>query len=186
MTSIPSTLTEESTIHPTQTVGFLAFNPGDDITFVRWDSLETYSPNKITDAKLLNPTELLLALEKPVPPDLKNNDAKGWFESGCIRDMTIRGKTFVNCAEPVIDINRQNSAANDSVHQNIRIEDNDFVLRGTTMIRGKSTKYLNITGNTTYPQRQFSDESAIQISDCSDVKVEKNRYLRLSKWVNKP
>ena len=117
---------------------------------------------------------------------LLENDAKGWFESGCIRDMTIRGNTFVNCAEPVININPQNSVANDSVHQNIRIEDNDFVLRDTTMVRGKSTKYLNITGNTTYSQRQLSDESATQISDCSDVKVEKNRYLRLSEWVNKP
>lgn len=52
--------------------------------------------------------------------------------------------------------------------------------------RGKSTKYLSIIGNTTYSQRQLSDESAIQISDCSDVKVEKNRYLPLSEWVNKP
>lgn len=226
-------------MHP-QTFGFPAFNPGDDITFVRWDSLKTYSPNKIKDANLLNPMELLLTLEKPVPPDLKENDvvenvtwtpqveirgcdvsriptrgflittrrkvlvednkfhrthmsailleddAKGWFESGCIRDMTIRENTFVNCAEPVININPQNSVANDSVHQNIRIEDNDFVLRVTTTVRGKSTKCLSITGNTTYSQRQLSDGLAIQISDCSDVKMEKNRYLPLSEWVNKP
>lgn len=221
-----------------QTFGFLAFNPGDDITFVRWDSLETYSPNRIKDAKLLNPKELLLTLEEPVPHDLRQNDAvenvtwtpqveirgcdvsriptrgflittrrkvlvednkfhrthmsaillendaKGWFESGCIRDMIIRGNTFVNCAEPVININPQNSVANDSVHQNIRIEDNDFVLRGTTIVRGKSTKYLSITGNKAYSQRQLSDDSSIKISDCSEVKMERNRYLPLSEWAN--
>ncbi len=222
-------------MHP-QTFGFMAFNPGDDIEFVTWDSLRTYGPNKVKDANLLNPKELLLTLENPVPSEFKQNDAvenvtwtpeveirgctvsriptrgfliitrrkvmvedndflrthmsailleddaKGWYESGCVRDMTIRKNRFVLCAEPVININPQNSVANDSVHQNIRIEDNEFVLRGTTSVRAKSTKGLSVTGNTVYSEEQADDAVAIKINDCSDVKMEKNRYLPLSKW----
>lgn len=223
-----------------QTFGFMAFNPGDEIEFVRWDSLKTYGPNRVKDAQLLNPKELLLTLDKPVPLEFKQNDAvenvtwtpeveirgctvsriptrgflittrrkvlvenneffkthmsailleddaKGWYESGCVRDMTIRKNRFIRCAEPVININPQNSVANDAVHQNIRIEDNEFVLRGAVSVRAKSTKGLSVTGNTIYSQRQVNDGVAIQTSDCSDVKVEKNRYLPLSEWAKKP
>lgn len=223
-----------------QTFGFMAFNPGDEIEFVAWDSLKTYGPNRIKDAQLLNPKELLLTLDKPVPLEFKQNDAvenvtwtpeveirsctvsriptrgflittrrevlvednefikthmsailleddaKGWYESGCVRDMTIRKNRFIRCAEPVININPQNSVANDAVHQNIRIEDNEFVLRGAVSVRAKSTKGLSVTGNTIYSQRQVNDGVAIQTSDCSDVKVEKNRYLPLSEWAKKP
>ena len=216
-------------IHP-QTYGFMAFNTGDDIEFVRWDSLKTYGPNKVKDARLINPKELLLTLAKPVPSDFKDNDAvenvtwtpeveirgctvsriptrgflittrrkvlvegnkflhtsmsaillegdaKGWFESGCVRDMTIRGNHFIRCAEPVININPQNSVANDSVHQNIRIEDNEFVLRGETGVSARSTKGLIVSGNTMCSGREVSDELSIRTSNCSDVEIEKNRY----------
>ena len=113
---------------------------------------------------------------------LLEDDAKGWYESGCVRDMTIRKNRFVLCAEPVININPQNSVANDSVHQNIRIENNDFLLRGTTSVRAKSTRGLSVTGNTVYSEEQADDGVAIETSDCSDLKMEKNRYLPLSKW----
>jgi len=203
-----------------QTFGFMAFNPGDEIEFVRWDSLKTYGPNRVIDAQLLNPKELLLTLDTPVPLEFKQNDAvenvtwtpeveirgctvsriptrgflittrrkvlvedndflsthmsaillggdaKGWYESGCIRDMTIRKNRFIRCAEPVININPQNSAVNDAVHQNIRIEGNEFVLAGTRMVRAKSTKGLSVTGNTIYSQRQVNDGLAIQTSGC--------------------
>ena len=35
-----------------QTFGFMAFNPGDEIEFVRWDSLMTYGPNRVEEARL--------------------------------------------------------------------------------------------------------------------------------------
>lgn len=217
-----------------QTFGFMGFNAGDEIEFVGWDSLKPYGPNRIKEAKPLNPKELLLTLEKPVPSEFKQNDvvenvtwtpeveilgctvsriptrgflittrrkavvwnnkflgtrmsaillagdAKGWYESGCIRDMTIRDNRFVRCGEPVINVNPSNTVANDSVHQNIRIEGNTFVLDGASCIRAKSTKGLNVTGNTIYLERAVKDESAIQTSNCSNVKANKNRYLPLS------
>ena len=225
-------------MHP-QTFGFMAFNPGDEIEFVAWDSLKTYGPNRIEDPQLINPKELLLTLDKPVPLEFKQNDvvenvtwtpeveirsctvsriptrgflittrrkvlveenqfvkthmsaillggdARGWYESGCVRDLTIRKNRFIHCAEPVININPQNTVPNNSVHQNIRIEDNQFILRSAAMVRAKSTKGLSITGNTIYSERESNDGLAIQTNGCSDVKTEKNRYLPLSEWANK-
>lgn len=218
-----------------QTFGFLAFNPGDEIEFVRWDSLETYAPNKVKDATLLNPMEILLTLEKPYPSGINENDvienvtwtpeveirgcdisriptrgflittrrkvlvenntfrrthmnailleddAAGWFESGCIRDMTIRKNKFINCAEPVVNINPRNTVPNDAVHQNIRVEENEFILRGNSMLRAKSTKGLTITANKIYSAHELNDESAIKTTGCSDVKISKNSYLPLPK-----
>jgi len=223
-----------------QTFGFMAFNPGDEITFVRWDSLKTYGPNKIKAANRLNPKEMLLTLERPMPHDFKKNDAvenvtwtpevaitgckvmriptrgflittrrkvvveenefhrthmsaillendaKGWYESGPVRDMTIRRNRFFHCAEPVININPQNSVANSAVHQNIRIEGNHFALRGGQAVKGRSTKRLFVVGNTMYFNRTLTDRQSIQTTDCSEIRIEKNRYLPLSKWANKP
>ncbi len=218
-----------------QTYGFLAFNPGDDIEFIRWDSLKPYSANKVKDAKLLNPNEILITLEKPFPADFKENDvlenvtwtpeveirgctisriptrgflittrrkvlvedntfnvthmsailleddARGWFESGCVRDMTIRNNKFIRCAEPVININPQNAVPNKAVHQNIKIEGNHFVLRGSISVKGQSTTGLSITGNTIYSEPVGNDATAIKIIDCEDVKIGGNRYLPLPK-----
>ena len=219
-----------------QTFGFMAFNTGDEIEFVAVDSLETYGRNSVTAAELVNPKELLLTLEMPVPARFKQNDAvenvtwtpeveirgctvmriptrgflvttrrkvliegnqflnthmsailleddaRGWFESGCVRDMTIRGNRFIRCAEPVINITPQNSVANTSVHQNIRIVKNEFVLRNSLMVRAKSTSRLRIHGNSSFSSQELRDELSIQTTDCSDVQIGENRYQPLAEW----
>ena len=76
----------------------------------------------------------------------------------------------------MININPQNSVANDSAHQNIRIEDNEFVLRSETAVGARSTKGLTVTGNTIRSDREVSDELSIKTSDCSDVEIGNNRY----------
>ena len=227
-----------SFIH-SQTYGFMAFNAGDEVEFIRWDSLKPYSANKIKEAKLLNPKEMLLTLEKPYPNDIKENDvlenvtwtpeveirgctvsriptrgflittrrkvlvenntfnathmsailleddAKGWFESGCVRDMTIRNNRFIRCAEPVVNINPQNSVPNKAVHQNIKIEGNHFVLRSKSSVKGQSSTGLTVTGNTIYSDPVLDDASSIKIIDCEDVHIKNNRYLPLTKWTGK-
>jgi len=216
-----------------QTFGFMAFNPGDAITFVRWDSLETYAPNMVRTAELLNPKELLLTLEHPVPANLQEkdvienvtwtpevlitgcevrrtptrgflittrrkavvennkfyrtqmsailleNDASGWYESGAIRDMTIRNNAFYDCREPVIHINPRNSVANPAAHQNIRVVGNRFELRNKLAIQARSTKGLTIQGNTFYADRKLDASEAIQTSDCAEVAIQENQYLLL-------
>ncbi len=211
-----------------QTFGFMAFNPGDAITFVRWDSLETYAPNTVKRAELVNPREMLLTLERPVPTRLQENDvveniswtpevritgcevrrtptrgflittrrqavienntfyrtwmsaillendASGWYESGAIRDLTIRNNGFFNCREPVIHINPRNSRPNPAVHRNIRILDNCFELRDKLAIQAHSTSGLTITGNSFYADRSLDDSEAIQATDCLGVNINSN------------
>ncbi len=218
-----------------QTFGFMAFNPGDEVTFVRSDSLETYGPNKVEKAELLDPKNMLLTLERSVPSKFKENDvlenttwtpeveirgctvsriptrgflittrrkvlvtdntfnhihgsaillendARGWYESGCVRDMTIQDNHFIQCGEPVININPQNNVPNDSVHQNIRIENNTFMLRKKTAIRAKSTQGLKIAGNTIHSDPKLSPGKTIQTHDCSNIRIKSNRFKKLPK-----
>lgn len=213
-----------------QTFGFLAFNPGDDIEFVHTDTLATYGPNTVTEAKMLNPKELLLTLKHPLPAEFRENDAMenitwtpaveirgctmeriptrgfllttrrpvlvedntflatrmsgiriengatGWCESGCVRNLTIRNNKFIRCAEPVIHIDPQNTVPNNAVHQNIRIENNEFVLRRKSIIKAKSTKGLHFTGNTIRATEELDDASTILTKDCADVVAKGNNY----------
>lgn len=214
-------------IHP-QTFGFMAFNPGDEVEFVHWDSLATYGPNSVKTAKLLSPMEMLLTLENPLTEGIRENDvlenvtwtpeieirgckisniptrgflittrrpvlvednefratnmsailieddAAGWFESGCVRDMTIRNNRFLECGEPVVYINPRNTVPNAAVHQNIRIQNNKFVLRGATAIKAHSTTGLHITGNKIHPSAKPGGPSFIDTKDCAEVVIDQN------------
>ena len=110
---------------------------------------------------------------------LLENDARGWFESGPIRDMTIRNNRFFHCYEPVIYFNPQNSKKNSAVHQNIRIENNTFTLSHSLAVKAKSVTGLTITGNTVFSKEKLTDKQAMKTSDCKNVKIEKNQYLPL-------
>jgi len=214
-----------------QTYGFLAVNPGDEIEFVDGESYESHGLNKVKNAILLNPKEILVTLEKPIPRELEPEDvienvtwtpeveirgchvswiptrgfllatrrkvlveeneflathmsailvgidANKWFESGYVRDMTIRNNKFVHCAEPVIHIEPMNSKANNDVHQNIRIENNQFLLHNELVLKAKSASNINVTGNTIISEKKLNDEIIVLTSDCADVKVEDNNYL---------
>ena len=98
---------------------------------------------------------------------LVEDDAEGWFESGPIRDLTVRGNTFIGCG---IEINPH--SANDDpaqpVHENIRIEGNIF-LEGAG-ISAKGVKGLAVTGN-----RSAGGSIGIHLApSCTEVKVENN------------
>ena len=211
-----------------QTFGFPAFLAGDDVEFARWDSLANYGPNRVAGSVLLDPKTMLLTLENPLPPDIRENDvmenvtwtpevgirgctvrhiptrgflcttrrpvliedndfhathmpailiendANGWFESGPVRDMLIRNNRFHQCGEPAIHINPRNSVPNNSVHRNIRIENNTFHLRGKSAIGAKSTSGLRITGNSIHSPQPVGNNSWLHTTDCSDVTVEAN------------
>ncbi len=218
-----------------QTFGFLAFNPGDEVEFVHSDSLATYGSNRVKESRLLDPKELLLTLENPVPAELRKNDAlenvtwtpeveirgctvshiptrgflittrrkvlvednefigtrmsavlieddaQGWYESGCVRDMTIRGNRFLRCGEPVVHVHPRNTVANDSVHQDIRIEGNEFILRGTTAVKAKSASRLRVVGNEIRSAQGLSVADVVRTSDCSAIVIEKNICLPISR-----
>ncbi len=77
------------------------------------------------------------------------DDANSWFESGPVRDVMIRGNTFIKCSEPVVNIAPENHTVNPDapVHRNIRIMNNTFDLAGDMAISAKSVHGLTVTGN---------------------------------------
>ncbi|MFT6241667.1 MAG: hypothetical protein ACJAQT_003766 [Akkermansiaceae bacterium] len=78
-----------------------------------------------------------------MPAILIEGDANGWYESGPINDMTIRGNTFIGCG---IHINPHVRSGNKSVHKNIHILENIFT-EGAG-ISAHHTAGLRIIGNT--------------------------------------
>jgi hypothetical protein len=216
-----------------QTYGIMAFNRGDEIEFVNHESYESYGMNRVKEAVLLNPKEMLLTFEKSSPRELTIGDvienvtwtpeveirgcrvsriptrgfllstrrkvlvegneflathmnalnmaidANSWYESGYVRDMTIRNNKFIRCAEPVIEIAPWNRIANNSVYQNIRIENNEFVLLHESVVMAKATKNLVISGNSIYSGNILDDKISIKTTDCTDVKLVNNKYIKL-------
>jgi hypothetical protein len=208
----------------------MAVNPGDEIEFVDGESYESHGLNRVKDAVLLDPKEILLTLEEHVPHEvdlgdvienvtwtpeveirgchvswiptrgfllatrkrvlveenvffathmsaiLLGIDANKWFESGYVRDMTIRNNIFVRCAEPVIHIEPRNIKANNSVHQNIKIENNQFILRNELILKAKSAMNIVITGNTIVSDKKLNDDMIIETSDCSNITQVQNQY----------
>ena len=101
-----------------------------------------------------------------MPGILIEDDARGWFESGPIRDMSLRRNRLIGCG---IEINPQTAAPNPAaaVHQNIRIEGNLFENSG---ISAKGVAGLRITAN------QFSSIPwPIQTNACVDAVIADNK-----------
>jgi hypothetical protein len=98
---------------------------------------------------------------------LIEDDAEGWFESTCVRNMTLRNNTFIGCG---VEINPASHSrrADEPVHENIRIEGNRFEEGGR--ISAHHVKNLVIRGNTTPEGKPVKTQ--IDMQTCSDVKVE--------------
>lgn len=118
-------------------------------------------------------------INSTMPGILVEDDANFWWESGPVRDMDVRGNTFLSCG---IAIEPQVLAPGAPVHENIRIEGNRFV--GEAMAnhyRGKApavavrdVKGLVVSGN-----RFDGDAKAeVKVERCEDVKVENNTGRR--------
>ncbi|MBQ8209095.1 MAG: right-handed parallel beta-helix repeat-containing protein [Clostridia bacterium] len=54
--------------------GFQAFEKGDELEFIRWDTLIPYSSTKVTDFKKLNDTDIRLWLDRPLPDIIIDKD----------------------------------------------------------------------------------------------------------------
>jgi len=113
---------------------------------------------------------------------LIENDAKGWYESGPVRDMTISGNRFFFCREPVIYFNPQNSEANPAVHRNIRITGNAFALNSKVAIKARSTSSVSIKDNTVYSAKPTTDAEAMVAEDAAGILIESNRHLPIAEW----
>lgn len=71
----------------------------------------------------------------PMPAIHISDDARGWYESGPVRDVTIKDNVFVECGSPVVSINPEIDWNEGAVHSGIRVVDNEFVMCGGRLWR---------------------------------------------------
>lgn len=101
------------------------------------------------------------------------NDAESWFESGIVKDVTIRRNTFNHCGgeeHPVILIAPENTVVDSDqpVHRNIRIEENVIHNANALVLSAKSTCGLTFQNN----HISFSDGELFRLVACSDVRID--------------
>lgn len=108
-------------------------------------------------------------------------DASHWFESGGVRDVTIRGNHFDNCGYGVwggacIDvcpeIAPEHRAGND-YHRGIRIEGNTFDAFDPRLVRARCVDGLTFRDNTIRPSVAYPVQPGepFDIEDCRGVRI---------------
>lgn len=83
----------------------------------------------------------------PMPAIHVSDDARGWYESGPVRDVTIKGNVFVECGSPVVSINPEIDRNEGAVHSGIRVIDNEFVMREGKAVEANGSRDVVIEGN---------------------------------------
>lgn len=83
----------------------------------------------------------------PMPAIYISDDARGWYESGPVRDVTIRRNRFIECGSPVIGVKPETDRDGGSVHSGIRIEGNEFVMRGGLAVSVSGASDVVVEGN---------------------------------------
>jgi hypothetical protein len=113
-------------------------------------------------------------INSSMPGVLIEDDANFWWESSCVRDLTIRNNIFLDCG---IEIAPQTIQPDGSVHENILIEGNVFsgyasanhsYAGDAPFIKAHHVKGLTITGN------RFPAEVSISVSDCENTNITNN------------
>lgn len=101
---------------------------------------------------------------------LLEDDARGWFESGVIRDMTIRNNLFEDGTAPQIHVNPQMISPDPekTVHSNITVAGNRFTGQAVE-IRAVGTKDFRVEENI-FPEAG----GKIVLTGCRDFVVGKN------------
>ena len=94
-------------------------------------------------------------------------DSSKWFESAPVRDVLIRGNSFIECGV-FVDPAIQSLNPGEPIHENIRIIDNNFDHAG---VNAKGARNLTISGN-----RSVGGPLPIRIDrSCTEVKIGDNK-----------
>ncbi|MCM1109588.1 MAG: right-handed parallel beta-helix repeat-containing protein [Clostridium sp.] len=115
----------------------------------------------------------------PMPSILVSDDARNWYESGPVRDLTIRRNTFIECGSPVIAIWPENARFDKPVHSGIRIVDNRFIIRSGKAVSVRGSDNITVEGNV-FDLPAGSKENVddlIESSTTTNLKVENNRIV---------
>lgn len=104
-----------------------------------------------------------------------SNDAQGWYESGPARDVTIEGNIFnrpsAGAAAIFIEPTNPTVSTEQTVHENIAIQNNCFYMQNGQVLNAKSTKDLSFTGNEIY---RYNPEINLALSVSSESLREGN------------
>lgn len=122
---------------------------------------------------------------------LISNDASSWFESGMVRDVTIRNNEFIDCGynggpgnrgDAIIAIWPENSVIDKTkpVHRNITIEGNTFRTYDRPVLVAKSTGNLIFRNNTVLKTNTLqpisTNKFTVNLVGCSKVLLANNKY----------
>lgn len=121
-----------------------------------------------------------------------SNDSGEWYESGPIRDMTIRDNTFYVLKSPQkewpdrggIYIHPVTKGGKlplweTPIHKNITIENNVFYMEHAIAVKAESVENLTIRGNKIYRFERTGKEASVRayaFTACKNVVMEANRY----------
>jgi hypothetical protein len=115
-----------------------------------------------------------------------SGDANSWFESGAVRDVTIRNNVFLDCnycsdwGRAVIDIDPEieHSEKYDCYHRNIRVEDNLFNTFDTGIVFGHSIDGFSFRRNTIKRSGSYPEHGGmkygIQLKSVKNVDISDN------------
>lgn len=83
----------------------------------------------------------------PMPAIYISDDARGWYESGPVRDVTVIGNKFIECGSPVIGVRPETDRNEGAVHSGIRVTGNEFVMRGGVAVETSGCSGVTVDGN---------------------------------------
>lgn len=106
------------------------------------------------------------------------DDAKSWFESGRVQNVTIRKNLFLNCGGPIIQIHPENTQSDGYVHQHIKIAQNHFFMNNTQLLDAKSTEGILLSGNMIKTSFKTDVDAMINLSDCRNITVHSNCLIK--------
>ncbi|GHH97820.1 right-handed parallel beta-helix repeat-containing protein [Neobacillus kokaensis] len=134
-----------------------------------------------------------------------SNDSQDWYESGPVRDVTIRSNTFYvaevghadwrNAAIRIFPVTKGNQIppSEQAIHRNIRIEQNEFYMENESVLVVNSVKQLLFRNNTIHlytpeidtrfakteiggENKGNADKHTFEFNGCQDVIIEVNKF----------
>lgn len=107
------------------------------------------------------------------------DDAQSWYESGVVRDVTIRNNRFASCGEPVVAIHPENTQHIDGqfIHQNIVVSGNRFSGSEGQALYARSTANLLFKKNRIELIGQKAIEAVTDFDDCRNFQVQNNSIV---------
>lgn len=116
----------------------------------------------------------------PMPSILVSDDARGWYESGPVKNLTIRRNLFIECGSPVIAVWPEIDNFDKPVHSNISIANNRFIIKSGKAVSTRAAENITITDNIL----EIPEDSIISVEELIDVDNTFNIVIEGNKTYN--